>query len=217
MTARARSSMNGFSCPTRAPASNFIGTIKQPIFQNRGRVASKVYTRWDCVGYAANKASSSSSAYFATFDDLTFGRTTNHQVQSVCTTAGTSTHEPASVSTPHAIRFNRNSRKLDKLLCIVVRTNCTRSKFLCWKWRAASCTRSPPPTHFGATSLRASVGSTLVTYDNCGSGVQTGYFAPSECVNIAPSKAWERRMRCRDTTLKPFEGTSRVEVPSGSA
>ena len=34
---------------------------------------------------------------------------------------------------------------------------------------------------------------------------------------IVPSKAWERGMRCKDATLKPFVGTLRVESPSGSA
>ncbi len=35
--------------------------------------------------------------------------------------------------------------------------------------------------------------------------------------NFVPSKAWEGRMRCKDTNLKPFVGTLRVESPSGSA
>ena len=34
---------------------------------------------------------------------------------------------------------------------------------------------------------------------------------------LVPSKAWERGMRCKDATLRPFVGTLRVESPSGSA
>ena len=36
-------------------------------------------------------------------------------------------------------------------------------------------------------------------------------------VDIVPSKAWERGMRCKEATLKLFVGTLRVESPSGSA
>ena len=35
--------------------------------------------------------------------------------------------------------------------------------------------------------------------------------------NFRAKQAWERRMRCKEATLKPFVGTLRVESPSGSA
>ncbi len=48
-------------------------------------------------------------------------------------------------------------------------------------------------------------------------GCTSGSALRTSVVNIVPSKAWERGMRCKAATLKPFVGTLRVESPSGSA
>ena len=44
----------------------------------------------------------------------------------------------------------------------------------------------------------------------------TGSFVTADDA-IAPSKAWEGRLRCNQGTLRPFIGTLRVEIPFNKA
>jgi hypothetical protein len=68
--------------------------------------------------------------------------------------------------------------------------------------KKAGATSPPPsPTAYRATSTTDR--DTALTIEASG-GQEKG---------IAPSEAWERRMRCKEADRKPFDGTLRVESP----